>query len=113
MLLLLAVLGFVAPRPAQPLVVAVEVAADLELSAATRRVIAAELAAVFDPLDVELSWQDDVEAKVSLTIAARPAVRIVTRCRRGLHDHRLGRARLGRDPGSGHVDLWLEHVAHA
>src|SRR5688572_14369209 len=114
MLLLLTVLGFVIPRPTQPLRVAVEVADSLELDSATRRLMVAELAAVFHPLEVQLSWRDDDEdAAVWLTIAARPAVRRISRCRRGLHDHRLAMARLGKDAGTGRVELWVDHVAHA
>jgi hypothetical protein len=115
MLLLLSLLGFVMPpRPLQPLRVAVEVADSLELPRETRRLLEAELAALFRPLPVRLSWSDDDDAaEVWLTIAARPAVRRVTRCRRGLHDHRLAVARLGKETGTGRVELWVDHVAHA
>ena len=114
MLLLLTVLGFVIPRPTPALRVAVEVADSVELPSATRRLLMAELASVFDPLEVQLSWRDDDEdAPVWLRIAARPAVRQVTRCRRGLHDHRLAVARLGKEAGTGRVELWVDHVAHA
>ena len=113
MLLLLTVLGFVVPRPTPPLRVAVEVADSLELPSATQRQLVAELAAVFHPLEVEISWRDDEDAPVWLTIAARPAVPRVTRCRRGLHDHRLAVARLGKEAGTGRVELWVDHVAHA
>jgi len=114
MLLLLSLLGFVVPsRPTQPLRVAVEVADSVELPSATRRQLVAELAAVFHPLEVELSWRADEDAPVLLTIASRPAVLQVTRCRRGLHDHRMAVARLGKETGTGRVELWLDHVAHA
>jgi len=111
--LLLAVFGLAGPLAAAPICVTVSLGDGAELRSPTRRLLEREVDAIFRPASVEIEWGADAAAPIHLTIAARPEVRVLSGCSRGLHDHRLAVARLGPVAGTGRVILWVDQVTQA